>query len=158
MKKKIICIAISALVSLFAIVPAFAQSEIKDILVNNVSVPVSVEHYDLEEQILLSNTIMPRFTYIKQVGAGLRIQNKVAHIYAECITYNRANISIKVELQRKENGTWKTIKTFSGSANDEECVVSEEYTVTSGYDYRTNVSATANGESTSKTSSIQYCN
>lgn len=158
MKKKIAAILMTAMVSLVAIVPAFAQTEIKNVNVHNVSVPVSVEYYDnVEEPALLSDSIMPRYTYIKQVGAGLQIQNKTAYLYAECITYNKANISVKVELQRYENGTWKTIKTYSNSANDTECVVSEEYAVTSGYDYRTNITVNANGESLTKKSSVEYC-
>lgn len=157
MKKKIAAIVITAMVSLFAIVPAFAQSEIKNVTVNNVSVPVYVEYYNVEEPALLSDGIMPRYTYIKQVGVGLQIQNKVAHLYAECITYNKANISVKVNLQRYENRTWKTIKTYSNSANNTECVVSESYTVSSGYDYRTNVILNANGESVTKKSSVEYC-
>lgn len=161
MKKKkclIATIVISSVMTLSTMIPAFAKTGIEMINVDNVTIPVYVEYYDCETLDLLSNGIMPRYKYIKQFGAGLKIQNKEAHIYAECITYNKASLSVNVDFQRKEGGTWKTIKTYSNSAYSTECVVSETYSVNSGYDYRAKIKVSANGETASGTSSIEYCN
>lgn len=157
-KYLIATIAMSTMMILCARIPAFAETEIEMVNVDNVAIPVYVEYYDSETLDLLSDNIMPRYKYIKQLGAGLKIQNKEAHIYAECITYDKASLSVDVEFQRKENGIWKTIKTYSNSANSTECVVSETYTVSSGYDYRAKVKVSANGETASGTSSIEHCN
>lgn len=157
MKKKISVIVMTAIVSLFAIVPTFAQTGIQTVNVNNVSVPVYTNLYDAEEINVLSDTIMPRYKYIKQIGIGLKVQNNKAHLYVECITHNTAKISIKVELQKYENGNWKTIKTYSDSENGTDCIVSESYDVSSGYNYRTNVTINANEEKITKTSSVEYC-
>lgn len=158
-KKYLIAIGImSTIMSLSTVVPAFAKTGMEMVYVGDIVIPMYVDYYDSETTGLLSDNIMPRYKYIKQLGVGLKIQNKEAHIYAECITYNNANLSVDVEFQRKENGVWKTIKTYSNSAYDTECVVSETYSVSSGYHYRAKVKVNANGETASGTSSIEYCN
>lgn len=98
----------------------------------------------------------PQYDNIKQVGIGLTIVDKTAYVYAECCTYDSMNISVKAELQINENGSWKTIKTYSYSANGKECIITAEPTIKAGT-YRVKVTANAGGEKTTVIGNTKNC-
>lgn len=96
-----------------------------------------------------------RYTYISKIGVGLTISSKrIADIYVECKTYDYADITIKAELQR-DDGSWKTIKTFTNSVSDSKiCSIEETYAVTRNYEYRIKFTATVKVGSKSESETI----
>lgn len=162
-RKFLTAFVITAVLSTYVATPAFASEEVKEIAVNDVIIPVNIENYEQynqesswEESNLFN--AKPRFTYIKQLGVGIIIDGTTAHIYGQCETYEKTKISVSIKLQKNENGTWKNIKSSSNFvSNDTFCDISKSYSVESGYEYRAVVSVNANGETSTRTSNIEYC-
>ena len=102
-----------------------------------------------------------RYSLIYKFGIGLTIEGNTAYVYAECKTYDDADISITAELQMLDN-SWKTIKTFKASENSTNfCSIDKSYTVLSGYDYRVKVTVSASDgaqtETDSKYGAVKTC-
>lgn len=150
-------VAVSAFTLLMAgcmSIPAYAEEQ-ATYLSNQFEVQTLVE----DGTDMLNNL---RYQLIYLISIGLTCKNETAYIYAEVNSYDEADLNIAAQLQQKKNGTWKTIKTFYGSAtNDRYCYVDESYPVTSGYDYRvvtTNyVDDGINTETVTKTGNVEYC-
>ena len=107
--------------------------------------------------------ISPRYTNISTFSVSFSISSTgLASCYSKVIpssvTYNT---SLTIELQRYSNGSWSTIKTWTGSGDGVYSLDKTHY-VTSGYSYRIYVTAqiSAKGilrESVSTTSStVKY--
>ena len=84
--------------------------------------------------------------------------------------YNNASISVTVDasskdadslkvtcaLQQLKNSSWKTIKSWTESADDTGLIMEEEYAVYKGYSYRLKVTAKAYNGSTLKETVTEY--
>lgn len=84
------------------------------------------------------SAVSPRYTYIARLSSGLDISNLgIASCGSSCWVPNVGTGTVKFycRLQRYENSTWKTVKTWSKTGGTS-CVVSESYAVSSGYKYR----------------------
>ena len=102
-----------------------------------------------------------RYALINKMGIGLTIEDRIAYIYAECKTYEYADISMTVELQRFD-GYWKTIKTYDAADTDSKiCSVDKSYAVTRNYDYRVKLSVSvtvdSDTEEDTKYGTVQTC-
>lgn len=92
----------------------------------------------------------PRWSYVISTYGELTISSSgKAAIYAEgsVNSSNTDSISLSATLQRKENGTWKDVTSWSSTGSDR-ATVSKTYYVTAGYTYRISgtVKAYVNGK------------
>lgn len=97
-------------------------------------------------------TVMPRAVYIAVASIDMQISNGTAYISADLSGHTDVTkVTIKAELQRKKDGSWKTIKTFTKSKNSRVVVMEEEYPVDSEtYTYRVKATFTAYSGSSSE--------
>ncbi len=89
-----------------------------------------------------------RYTLTSSISAGLSISGGTAHVTGRVSAmYTSANCSIKVQLQKKINGTWYGVKSWTNSGTWSTSA-GGDVSVSSG-SYRTCVTATVtyNGES-----------
>ena len=89
-----------------------------------------------------------RYTLTSSISAGLSISGGTAHVTGRVSSkYANANCSIKVQLQKKINGTWYGVKSWTNSGTWSTSA-GGDISVTSG-SYRTCVTATVtyNGDS-----------
>lgn len=86
-----------------------------------------------------------RYSYIEACNAYLTIEDGVVsssgNIVAQDITANYT-ARITVYLQRKANGSWQTVASWSGSQVNGIATAGGSRTVTPGYEYRTYVVGT----------------
>lgn len=86
----------------------------------------------------INDTISPYYAYTSSAIAGLSISSGNAIVSGSVIGYS--HIADKVEmdlyLQRKENGVWKTIDTFSETFSRYKGKIEETVDVDAGYSYR----------------------
>lgn len=154
MKKRLKAVSIiAATVILFftSISTAFA-AEVGTVQVKGITIPVVIENFDKS-----NSDISYIYDYIKQIVVGLTIEKRTAYSYIQCSTYDSMNISITAKLQMKENGSWKTLETYIGSADDKECIISESRPVAQGYEYRLYVTCNAGGEKVTKIGGTEQC-
>jgi hypothetical protein len=113
--KKIICMGILVLMTLFCTVPAQA-------VVGN-------------ENTWAQGVVTPKFTYISLLNAGLSINSSGR---ATCIghasAYNSSNTTrLTVQLQKSTESGWSTIESWSASSTGQSVAgVEEDYYVTHG--------------------------
>lgn len=91
---------------------------------------------------LNSTDILPRFTHISSVSAGLTIDSSTGLASCEgigCAKANSSIVDVTVQLQQYKNNAWVTLKTWSGT-DSVMTVVDGQYYVYKGYRYRTKVS------------------
>lgn len=83
--------------------------------------------------------IVPYYTYVSSVGAGLGIQSDgYAYPSGHISLYSVRNIELTITLQRSTNGkTWTNVKSWTDSVYDNYHSMEEGYYVNSGYTYRT---------------------
>lgn len=92
-----------------------------------------------EEMVVETNgVIVPYYTYVSSVGAGLSIERDG---YATCsgsiVVYGNRNGELTITLQRSTNGkTWTNVKSWTDSFYGDYHIMEEGYYVTSGYTYR----------------------
>lgn len=83
------------------------------------------------------NGVSPRFTYISKVSTGLSISNiGVASCTANGCAPGVASVKITCRLQQYKNGSWTTIRTWTGTGTNI-ASVAQSVAVYSGYTYRT---------------------
>lgn len=105
--------------------------------------------------LLLSTVVVhaaPRWSYITTIAADLDINDQgIATVYVLCDSDPRDTdkITAKCELQ-KYNGSWKTIKTWTETANDAVIDYTKTYAVAINYSYRLKITASAYMGSTLK--------
>lgn len=100
------------------------------------------------EEITDSPDTPMRYNLTSSISAGLSISGGTAHVTGRVSAkYASANCSIKVQLQKKINGTWYSVKSWSNSGT-QATSAGGDVSVTSG-SYRTCVTATVtyNGQS-----------
>lgn len=95
--------------------------------------------------------ITPFNTYTLVLRANLSISSGKATV-SGTVQGSSSSYSItgKLSLQRLENGTWKTIKTWTADKGTGTLSSSETTTVASGYTYRTMYQTNVNGENKTK--------
>lgn len=87
------------------------------------------------------NQVQPCYTYIDAVTAGLSINSSTGLATCSGTGYAKGTtdvVSLTVLLQQNKDGTWHTLKSWSGS-NTNMAVVEGQYYVYKGYTYRTKV-------------------
>lgn len=94
----------------------------------------------------MQKVIIPFAENINSIHKRLFVSGSIATIKAEAIGVIGTTKSIQmiVYFQRKTNGSWRTIKTYSDHGTSS-CSVSANYTLTMKRSYRIKVSVTANG-------------
>ena len=86
---------------------------------------------------LKSNAVRPLWTEIAEFTNSFDIASDGrATVESILYTYNVSDISLKAELQQLKNGSWTTIKSWTGKAKDIYCTIGEAWYVVSGYSYR----------------------
>ena len=87
------------------------------------------------------NQAQPCYTYIDAVSAGLSINSSTGLATCSGTGYAKGTtdvVSLTVLLQQSKDGTWHTLKSWSGS-NTNMAVVEGQLYVYKGYTYRTKV-------------------
>ena len=82
---------------------------------------------------------MARYDHTSFISAELSISWGKAHAYGEIDPIENNRTTITVRLQRKEDGSWTTIKTWTGQNNNGPCDAGGAVSISSGYLYRTYV-------------------
>ena len=83
-----------------------------------------------------NSEIQPRYTYISGIAADITINTSLgtANCYGLIQARNKS-VMLVCQLQQRENGQWKTIKSWSASGQDR-VLLRNNYAVASGYTYR----------------------
>jgi hypothetical protein len=140
LKKRILQIALIISILCFTSLPSFAESldNAKDTI------------------------IQPRWTEISQFNNSFNITSSGrADIKSTMYAFNVDFIEVEVNLQQFKNGSWATIKTWTGTSEDVICSVVGSWYVQKGYSYRLKSTGTVyiNGqqvEQANYTSNIKY--
>lgn len=80
--------------------------------------------------------IIPMFTYTLSIVASLGITNGTAQASGAITPYGDLETMVTVRLQRNENGTWKTLRTWVSGKVVGTSEAGGNHAVTQGYDYR----------------------
>lgn len=90
--------------------------------------------------------VMPIWDYVILISADMTISDSGwtdVHVYSAC-EYGEVNkIKIKIEVQRLENSSWKTVKTWTESRDSSSNIIEKETAVYKGYSYRLRVTTYA---------------
>ena len=80
----------------------------------------------------------PMYNYIFNISARININNGIAICSGSATpSYSDTNVYLEVKLQRLENGTWKTIETWTDrSSNGSRVSAGGNKNVSKGYTYR----------------------
>lgn len=140
MKKRILQITLIISMLCFTVLPSFAESldNAKDTI------------------------IQPRWTEISQFNNSFNITSSGrADIKSSMSAFNVDLIRVEANLQQFKNGSWVTIKTWTGTSQDVICSVVGSWYVQRGYSYRMVSTGTVyiNGqqvEQANYTSNIRY--
>lgn len=94
-----------------------------------ISVPLSYAY--------ANNSVMPCYTYIDMIQAGLSINSGTAKASGSVFPAGNLKTSITVRLQRESSdGTWITISTWIGSNNNGASEAGGTKELKTGYNYR----------------------
>ncbi len=86
---------------------------------------------------LKSNEVRPLWTEIAEFTNSFDISTGgKATVESILYTYNVSDIGLKAELQQLKNGSWTTIKSWTGKSKDIYCTIGEAWYIVSGYSYR----------------------
>lgn len=91
-----------------------------------------------DESIEVNGIIVPYYTYVSSVGAGLDIESD-GYAYCESVIniYSMRDIELTITLQRSTNGkTWTNVKSWTDYVYDNYHFMQKGYYVNSGYTYR----------------------
>lgn len=117
LKKTILCgiTMASLLFNASIIAPIYANEVINDVDIN----------------------LSPRYKYVKYAKSDLEIKNGTAIIRSSMTSSAATTKSlITSRLQKKINGTWTTIESWTVSANKNSCSLEKTKSIDKGYEYR----------------------
>lgn len=140
LKKRILLLTLTVLLLCSTIFPAFADS------LDNAK----------------ESNIQPRWTEISQFNNSFNITSSGrADIKSTMSAFSVDFIMVRTNLQQFKNGSWTTIKTWTGTSEDVICSVAGSWYVQKGYAYRMKSTGTVfvNGqqvEQANYTSNIKY--
>ena len=84
-------------------------------------------------------TVKPQYDHAEDVYASISISGTKASVSGKIIPVSSTEtrkVSIIVYLQRKENGKWRSLDSWSGSATNATARASGSKTIEKGYEYR----------------------
>lgn len=90
-------------------------------------------------------TPTPRWSYVTMITAGMDVDDYNAasiSVTVNCDAYDINKVKAKCELQQLD-GSWKTIKSWTETNDDNYIMYSKEYAVAKKYSYRLKVTAYA---------------
>ena len=93
-----------------------------------------------------SGTAQPNYVNASYISAGLRIEGNVAYVNADVTAKKTCDISVTARLQRKENGSWKTICSYIEYSSNGMKNMTHAYTLTTRGTYRTYAIFNVGGE------------
>ncbi len=108
--------------------------------------------------------IMPLYDYLAVLSWSFTIEDGISCSYATLTAYGWNDCQIKANIQRKEDGVWKSYKSFTTNGTDGSAGMDKYWALPSGYVYRcrfTFVVFDSNGtiiEDVTKYSDEVYCN
>lgn len=108
------------------------------------------------------NNISPRYTNINQANATLSISSGTANVTTYIAgTAKVTKVTVYAYLQQYTGGTWKTVSSWSQSANSSSTTLQKTVSISSGYTYRVQASCYAyvgsSSENTTVYSGSVYC-
>ena len=112
-----------------------------------------------EESYPETKIISPRYTHVNLIAAGLIISDAgYATSYGSVqLSQNGYSSTLTCELQRYNNGSWTTLKTWTATGSTMfGADVEGHYYITSGYNYRSHVTAVIK-DSSGKTVETVIC-
>lgn len=96
--------------------------------------------------------IQPHWTNTESISSSLTFSGTTANCGARIVGMSgTTRISATFTLQRRVNGTWVTIKTWTESSSSNTLNFSGTHTVTKGFTYRLSVNATVTRNGVSET-------
>lgn len=84
-----------------------------------------------------TDTIQPYYVGTSGIGCSLSISSGKATCKGYVYLYSGYTSSLTLNLQKYSDGSWKTLKTWTGSGNS----IEKPYYVSSGYQYRVTFTA-----------------
>ena len=93
-----------------------------------------------------AGTAQPYYVNTSYISAGLRIEGSTAYVRANVTAKKACDISVTAKLQRKENGSWKTICSFVEYSSNGVKDMTHSYTLSKRGTYRTYAIFNVGGE------------
>lgn len=90
--------------------------------------------------------IMPCFTMIRSITTSFSISGITSTSFVELNSQQPVMLIIKIELQRKESGVYKTIETWTQAGSGKHIAIEKKKVVNIFYDHRIKVTCTAGSE------------
>ena len=103
----------------------------------------------------------PRWSHLTYIGGDIDIDdsnNATVTVIVDASSKDADSLKVTCALQQLKNSSWKTIKSWTESADDTGLIMEEEYAVYKGYSYRLKVTAKAYNGSTLKETVTEYFN
>lgn len=100
-----------------------------------------------------SGVAQPYFVNASYISAGLKIEGSTAYVKANVTAKRKCDVSVTARLQRKVNGSWKTVCSFLQNSSTGVVNMTQSYPLSQRGTYRTYAIFNVAGEELTATSS-----